>query len=51
MKADYYIYLPENITSLAANLTMVVEIEMATKETIGGDDFVYISALGNYEER
>ena len=40
---DYYIYPPNNLTDMtASNLTLVVEMMLDTKETVGGTENVHL---------
>ena len=48
LDVNLYVRLNENFTNIGSNITMVVDIELDTKETGGGDDHVQIYRGNSY---
>ena len=50
-KTNFYIYLHPNITTLGGNLTMVMKVQIDTKETMGGYDYASIDMPAEDKKR
>ena len=46
----YYIYPPEILFIETSNISLVVEMTMDTKETVGGQDYAKVYSNGEYKE-